>query len=205
MSPAAAASRSGGNTRWGSRRTRLLAGGFLLVFCAWSVDTLGQERGPKKAVAAQASPAAGAFVIADPPDRAALDRFLADGEPHREALVLEATRDPFAVPAGFAIAGAAPHQPAESQPAEEAISASPAPAAAVSDEKSFADVHHLQGVILGARPLALIDGNGYRVGDWIDGYRIVALSRNTAELVGRDGRVVLRVAAPDLKAVRSSP
>ena len=201
---AASANRTGSiAARWGSMRTRLLAGGFLLVFCVWSVDTLGQERGPKKALAAQSSQAAGAFVIGDPPDRAALDRFLSDQEPHREPLVIEVARDPFALPAEPEIARAVPLPPVESQPVDaEADSGSDA---AKSKERPFADVHQLQGVILGARPLALIDGNGYRVGDWIDGYRVVALSRDTAELTGRGGRVILRVAAPDLKPIRNSP
>ena len=201
---AATTNRAPGNARWGSKRTRLLAGAFLLVFCAWAMDTLGQERGPKTA-AAQTSPTAGAFIIADPTDRSALDRFLADQEPRLEPLVIDdAVRDPFALPARWESARVTRPEPAESQPVDPPV-ASPPHGSSETREKTFADAHHLQGVILGSRPLALIDGNGYRVGDWIDGYRVVSLSRDTAELVGRGGRVILRVAAPDLKPIRSSP
>lgn len=205
MSPASASRAGGFRARWTSMRARLLAGSFALVFCIWSVDTLGHDHAPKKAIAAQNARAAGAFVIADPPDRAALDRFLADDEPSPTPLVFDVERDPFAAPTGLAVASAPPVRAGEGQPVEESSACVGAAPSDPPGEKPFAEVHQLQGVILGARPLALIDGNGYRVGDWIDGYRVVSLARDRVELRGRGGRLVLRVAEPALGPVRNSP
>src|SRR5262245_21023040 len=202
MNPAVPQRNTGSRGRWLSLRARLLAGSFLLVFCAWSIDTLGHERGPKRASAAQSTPAAGAFVIADPPDRAMLDRFLADHEPPPQPLIFDMPRDPFAAPEDWQVAAIAPRKLPESQPVETRIAETAGPART---ERPFSEAHQLQGVVVGTRPLALIDGNGYRMGDWIDGYQIVALSRNQVELRGRRGRVVMRVAEAELKPTRNSP
>jgi hypothetical protein len=203
---AAAASRAGGfRARWTSMRARLLAGGFALVFCVWSVDTLGHDHGPKKAMASHTAPATGAFVIADPADRAALDRFLAADELPPPPLVFDVERDPFSTPTNWAVVAALPLRTNEGPATDVPSVSAPSSAPTTKPERPFSDVHHLQGVILGARPLALIDGNGYRIGDWIDGYRVVALSRDLVELRGSGGKLVLRVAAPNLKPARNSP
>lgn len=94
------------------------------------------------------------------------------------------TRDPFVATTALGAAtdgtGDAPAGP----------SASTQPAAA---EVPFEKRHRLQGVVVGPVPLAVIDGQPYRMGEAIDGYTVIDIQREYAVLRGEASVVVLHL------------
>lgn len=72
-----------------------------------------------------------------------------------------------------------------------------APGSAVPPETdTFVQAHRLRGVVLGPRPLAVIDNRTLRVGDRIDGAVITAIRPKEVELA-RDGQRILLPLAAD--------
>lgn len=183
-----------------SLRGRLLAGGLVIVFVLWMSDLLSHYPSPLAAKAA--GPLTIAQLVPDPPDRAALDAFLACVETVRLPVALAGLRDPFArtastVPA-VPIVNAAPLELVE---VNESSRMPESPHATTPFEHS----HRLQGVVLGERPFAMIDGKSYRVGDRIDGYRILSIERERVTLQGIDCRATLRLSRPNLEQKPGTP
>lgn len=63
------------------------------------------------------------------------------------------------------------------------------------DASQFAQAHRLQGVVLGPRPLAVIDDRTVRIGDRIDGAVLTAIRPKEVELALDGERILLPLAA----------
>lgn len=59
----------------------------------------------------------------------------------------------------------------------------------------FIEQHRLQGVVLGPRPLAVIDDRTVRIGDRIDGAVVIAIRPREVELTLEGRRILLPLAA----------
>lgn len=189
--------------RKASRRTRLLAGAFVIITIAWTVDMLTGAEPAKSAEASQLLAQSGVARIVEPSDRALLERFLFEAQNYGESYEYPADgRNPFAPDATFAQVAAqrAPNGADGGGPvgANGAPASAPAPAPAPFDRR-----HHLGGVLLGRRSLALIDGRPYCVGDIIDGMTLVDIRRDFILLRGADGEVRLDV--PGIAGTRAGP
>lgn len=57
---------------------------------------------------------------------------------------------------------------------------------------------------LGAAPLAVINGNNVRPGEFIAGYKLVSLQATSATLVGSNGRIVLQLSSAIRKSINYS-
>lgn len=71
------------------------------------------------------------------------------------------------------------------------------PAPASSQPNSFAQRHRLDGVMLGRRPLAVVDGVVVPLGATFDRHRLIAVDRNGAIFSDGEQRVELRVPIPN--------
>ena len=60
------------------------------------------------------------------------------------------------------------------------------------DTKTFEQKHHLDGVMVGRRPAAMIDGKLVAVGEMLDGYKLVAVAQACATLQDGQTTVALR-------------
>lgn len=182
-------------------RARLLVGSLVFVFVIWAMDRLSQAQVPASAKASLA-PRGAAYLIPDPPDRAALENFLSGEVTLPPPLDTSELRDPF-VPNLVATR--------ENEDARELVADLAAPNSTLnlvepqSAHKPFDQSHRLQGVVFGARPYAMIDGKSYRVGDRIEGYRISSIQRDHVILQSRQEVAMLRMARPSLDRQAGSP
>ena len=178
--------------RFNTLRGRALAGGLLLVFVLWTTDQISHTPGPKTARAVAA--ASGAHIIPDPPDRAMIEEFLADGGELPETVMAIGLRDPFQE---AVLAPRSPPKPGKDESGlfasddKTAFTEPPAP-------EEPAKSHRLQGVMLGPKPIALIDDKPYRLGDRIGSYRIHRIDRDSVELRRGSSNLLLRLEQPRL-------
>lgn len=179
-------------------RRKLTAGCLIVVSIVWSIDMISGEPTPQDAAAAPLPGTARTPPMpGDPPDRAAIERFLFHDDVPPESPPFERVpRDPFEPSERFHAALALPPPPTGA-PAESADRAA-ATVADGTDETPFADRHRLEGVVAGRRPMALVDGRRLRIGDELDGHRLIKIERERA-IFERDGVVtVLAVPPPRL-------
>jgi hypothetical protein len=178
-------------------RRKTLVGVLAIVLVVWLIDALGGSKGPATAKARSAagasqvsSPAAPggarpmlAADVALPADDTAAPRARAPISPELDQL----DRDLFVPTPAMAAA-----LDEVSAPPEE-----PAPASApAAPEAPFENRHSLQGVILGPRPLAVVDGRLLPVGTQIDGHTLVRIERDTATFRDGSTEVVLKLTLP---------
>ena len=169
-----------------TRRQKLLGGAFAIVGVAWALDMLtgGQTPPPANAATGGLTQVANAPVVLDDAEiEAAIASLEADGIELPPLPFDQVPRDLF-VPTAFMRSTLQPaelERPGEDEAAD-AIGMEP-----------FEARHVLQGVLTGRVPLALIDGQLFRRGAELDGYRLVEL-REDCVVFEQDGRrVKLRV------------
>lgn len=184
----------------------MLAYACAVVGVAWVIDMSTGFGAPATTRAATASLQNGAPPIPpDPPDRAQLETFLASSSNEYPPLDIAAdVRDPFrlVVPPAPPSAAASDTAPTVTATVATAVSGSNAVVAPAISAEEFTRSHPLHGVILGRAPHALIGNSGYQVGDSIDGYRIVAIRRDTVVLRKGRSTLVLHVPRPEIGSGR---
>jgi hypothetical protein len=157
------------------KRERALAGVFAVSLAGLAVDRFCfPESAPRAAAAAESEPGAVPASTAIP---------LAPATTTRPA-VAEHVTDVFAWSrlgeAGMLLRTAAAAAPPETETTADAFQAA----------------HRLDAVILGQRPLALVDGVALRIGDTLDGFTLRAVGIDSAEFSSDLGIATLRLPAP---------
>lgn len=173
------------------RRTRWLAGAFVMIAATWTIDLFTGEEPVKQAAASELVSAKHAAKPVDPPDRARLESFLFETATSADATFEVDPRNPFAPDRAFEQAAAAA---ATSKPA--AAGASPT---AATPEVAFEDRHHLSGVVWGRHAVALIDGRPYSEGATIDNWKIFEIGRDFVIFRGETGETRLEVPPPGMR------
>lgn len=166
-------------------RTQFVVLGGLSVVAA-SIGFRMLSSGPQSAPAASISPAGGPAALPSPPTQVAVVPVMSITWP------AAMSRDPFNSELVFP---PAPPPPAPAPPPKvEAPVVAPAPSppppvdfAALAREKI-----HLKGTVLGERPLAMMNGRVYRVGEVVEGFKIVEIVTNQITVERSGTRVVLK-------------
>ena len=154
---------------------------FSLVLTAFVLDRF--TGGPRPAAG---TPSAVSGSAPAPPAVPPIVRRTQPGAALPAPLNLENLRDVFQLPAALQqrLTALPQPEPVETETAEEAAG------------RGFGERHALRGVLLGTRPLALIDEGIYAEGGWIDGYQVVQILRDRVRLRRDKDEVTLFVPAP---------
>lgn len=179
-----------------SGRRRLLLGTLALSGAGLLIDTLMRAGPPRPAAAASNSnPAATASSSEiEPADLAQVLASLNELPGQTPAWAnVDAPRDPFEMPAALQPRIAAPPEPPP-------VEAAPAPAVASAEEQDtppgFDELHVLDGILHGPRPIAIVDGRACRVGTVLSGYRLTAIEREHVVFQRAGEQVILRLPPP---------
>jgi hypothetical protein len=176
-----------------SQRQKLLGGVFGIVAGVWGIDRLTGGPGPSAADAAPSPVVVGGPVAMppDPPDlEAVIESLRSDRAGDLAPLLGWGERDLF-VPTRSMEAALRPPDSASIGAAADACEEEAA------KSLPFDGRHVLQGVLTGRTPLALIDGELYRCGAEVEGYRLIEIRRDYVVFVGEGSRVTLRVAGAE--------
>lgn len=154
-------------------RQRALFGGLALTGLVWAVDALSGRSGPAPLQAAQATPTAETAAVPEP-NVAQLVAQLTQAEYASVADELERSQRDLFVPttqveAAYAVKEGAPVAETPEHPGL-------VPAAA--SEPAFSAQHRLLGVLIGAKPLAVLDGHVLPLQAELEGYRLVRIERD---------------------------
>jgi hypothetical protein len=167
-------------------RRKALAAGLGIISLLWTGDMLlGPD--PQSAQAVGGGVAGKPVVLpSEPADRARIEAGLLSGAAEIQPLDLsQFKRDPFVATTKL--------------PAATGILAPPAavPASAPTDVPPATEpTWVIQGVVLGKRPFAVINGQICSKGDEIEGHRVESIERDVVTLSRAGRRTQLRVAAP---------
>ncbi len=195
-------------------RRKLLAGILAVLLAVWLLDTLARSRGPATAkgatsgnllrVSSSAGPAASPVLNtaatvppAGPGDSAGGPAGELTTQPTTQASIAteleQLDRDLF-VPSRRLVTAL---DQASENSAESAATSAPAPV-----EVPFDQRHVLEGVILGPRPLAVVDGRVLAIGAVLEEYTLERIERDAAIFRDADTEMILKVAPP---AKRTAP
>lgn len=174
------------------RRTRLIAGAFVMIATTWTIDLFTGEEPAKQANASELLAGKSPARLVDAPDRARLEQFLFERPTSSSTIFTSDIRNPFAPDDAFEqlAAAAGPTTRPGGAGAQLPLEA---------PKTAFEDRHRLEGVVTGRRTIALIDGRPYARGATIDNWKLVEIGRDFVIFEGADGHVRLEVPPPGVR------
>jgi hypothetical protein len=170
-----------------TKRQKILLGGLAVVIAAWGIDSLTGDAGPQSANAAgnagDATVAIPTLRLGDIPD---LITSLEHDPTQRDPIRGDAgARNPFTLSDDM-LRVIDPEAWAQRQASRDRVIA----------VSAFSEKHTLSTVVLGQRPLAVIDGVILSKGATIDGFTLVEIQADAVILAAQDRRVRLTLPAP---------
>ncbi len=180
-----------------TRTQRILFGVLGLAVIGLGYDSYQRGGGPRRAQGGQQTPGAAGASLRSRQDVAALIRRLTTTryEPIQGELV-RASRDPFLPSPLMQQAYHPPEPESEPDPAEIAAAAR---AAQAPPPPAFDEVHRVTAVLLGRRPVAVVNGQMLSLGAELAGHRLVEIRRNVVVFENLDSgsHVSLTLTAED--------
>ncbi len=166
-------------------RTQLVVLGGLSVVAA-SVVFRMMSSGPQSAPAASISPVGGLAALPSTPNPGAVVAPMSIAWPAAMA------RDPFNSELVFPPAPPSPAPLPQPKVEPPVVAIAPPPPPPVDFPAMAREKIHLKGIMLGDRPQAMMNGRMYRIGDVVEGFKIVEIVTNQITVERSGTRVVLK-------------